>query len=177
MRKAVPRGRRLPPWARYAIVCLALAVAYAAVPVREEPDKAVLALRWALTVAMLAAIAIAIRWQALRQLREPDAPFGGLVVGILAGLLVFALIDYTIAAHRPGEFSGLETRLDALYFAMTTLVTVGYGDITAQGQAARAVLTVQMAFNVVALAGSASLLARRFADRAARPRRTARRGD
>lgn len=176
MRKAVPRGRRLPPWARYAIVCLALAVAYAAVPVREGPDAAVL-LRWTLTIAMLAAIAIAIRWQALRQLREPDAPVGGLVVGIVAGLLVFALTDFVIAAHRPGEFSGLETRVDALYFAMTTLVTVGYGDITAQGQTARAVLTVQMAFNVVALAGSASLLARRFADRAARPRRTARRGD
>ena len=60
---------------------------------------------------------------------------------------------------------------------MTTLVTVGYGDITAQGQVARAVLTGQMAFNVVALAGSASLLARRFADRAARRGRTARRSD
>lgn len=107
MRKAALGRRRLPSWARYTVVCLALSVAYAAVPVREEPDPVVLALRWALTVAMLAAIAIAIRWQALRQLREPDAPFGGLVVGILAGLLVFALIDYVVAAHRPGEFSGL----------------------------------------------------------------------
>ncbi|MCH7232266.1 potassium channel family protein [Glycomyces sp. L485] len=160
--------RRLPPTARHLIACCALGFAYAAAPVREEGEVALLVARWVITAAMLLTLALAIRWEALRQLREPDAPLGGLVVGIIAGVLVFALIDYSIATNRPDEFTGLETRVDALYFALTVLLTVGFGDITAQGQVARAVLSVQMVFNVVGLAGSASLLARRLADRASR---------
>lgn len=171
--------RRLPSTARYTISCIALFVAYAAVPVRDEPVSGVLIARWVVTAAMLLALVLAIRWEALRQLRDFDAPLGGLVVGIIAGVLIFALIDFTLAIHRPGEFTGLETRIDALYFALTTLLTVGFGDITAQGQFARGVLCAQMVFNVLALASSASLLARRFAYRARRRdnRRTAARTD
>lgn len=163
--------RRLPPTARHMIACSALVLAYVAVPVREEGGPALLVARWAVTAALLLTLAFAIRWEALRQLREPDAPLGGLVVGIMAGVFVFALIDYSIATYQPGEFNGLETRVDALYFALTVLLTVGFGDITADGQLARGVLSAQMVFNVVGLAGSASLLARRFADRASRPGR------
>jgi voltage-gated potassium channel len=151
---------------RWALACLALMVLYAVIPVSSEPDPAVLILRWCITIAMLAALVIAIRWQAVRQLRDPDAPLGALVVGILAGLLLFALIDYGIAVHRPGEFQGLDTRVDALYYALSTLLTVGFGDISAHGQVARLVLCIQMAFNITAIAGSASLVTRKFTQRA-----------
>jgi voltage-gated potassium channel len=158
---------------RYPLACAALLVAYAVVPVRADAPPSVLVLRWALTLVLLAAIALVIGRQSARQLREPDAPLGALVVGIVAGLLLFALIDYTVAVHRPEEFTGLRTRVDALYFALSTLLTVGFGDVSAQGQTARIVLCAQMAFNVTAIAGSASLAARRFATRAARSHRRA----
>jgi hypothetical protein len=151
---------------RWALACLALVVLYAVIPVSSEPDPAVLVLRWCGTVAMLVALVVVIRWQAVRHLRDPDAPLGALVVGILAGLLLFALIDYGIAVHRPDEFRGLDTRVDALYFALSTLLTVGFGDISAQGQVARVVLCLQMAFNITAIAGSASLVTRKFTQRA-----------
>lgn len=157
---------RLPYALRWALACVALVVVFAVVPIRAEPDRAMLILRWCVTIAMLAVLAVAIRWQAVRQLREPDAPLGALVVGILAGLLLFALIDYGLAVHRPEQFTGLNTRVDGLYFALSTLLTVGYGDVSAQGQLARIVLCVQMAFNITAIAGSASLVARKFTQRA-----------
>jgi hypothetical protein len=153
---------------RWLLACVALIVLYAVVPIESEPDDGVLALRWVGTVLLLVALASAIRWQALRQLREPDAPVGALIVGILAGLLLFALLDYGLAVHQPGEFNDLRTRVDALYFALSTLLTVGFGDVSAQGQTARVVLCLQMAFNITAIAGSASLVTRKFAQRAAR---------
>lgn len=165
------RIARLPHTLRWTLACVALVVAYAVVPVSADAAPGLLALRWTLTAAMLAAIAVVIRWQAIRQLREPDAPLGALVVGIVAGLLLFALVDYSLAVHRPGEFTGLRTRVDALYFALSTLLTVGFGDVSAQGQVARVVMCAQMAFNFTAIAGSASLAARKFAQRARRPER------
>ena len=156
---------------RWTLAGLALLVLYLVVPIRSEPEITVQILRWSATAALLGAVAVAIRWQSVRQIREPDAPLGALVVGILAGLLVFALVDYAVAVYRPGEFAGLDTRVDALYFALSTLLTVGYGDVSAQGQVARSLLCVQMAFNVTVIAGSASLIAQKFAQRAGTRRR------
>jgi voltage-gated potassium channel len=156
---------------RWLLTCAALVVLYAVVPVSEEPEPLVMVLRWIATVLLLTVLAFVIRWQAVKQLREPDAPLGALVVGILAGVLLFALIDYGLAVHRPDEFTGLHTRVDALYYALSTLATVGFGDVSAQGQFARAVLCVQIAFNFTAIAGAASLVARKFAQRAAKSRK------
>ncbi|MCD0445084.1 potassium channel family protein [Glycomyces sp. A-F 0318] len=156
---------------RHPLMCAALVAAYAAVPVRAEGGVLPLVLGWALALVLIGVVALVIGRQTVRQLRDPDAPLGELVVGVVAGLLLFALVDYAVAVHRPGEFTGLDTRIDALYFALSTLLTVGFGDVSAQGQIARAVLCAQMAFNFTALAGAASLVARRVASRAARSAR------
>jgi hypothetical protein len=44
----------------------------------------------------------------------------------------------------PQQFSEPLTRLDAAYFTVTVFATVGFGDITAVSETARAVVTVQM---------------------------------
>lgn len=151
---------------RCVLACAALVAVYFAIPVQVRDGAPAVALRIALTVTALAALVVAVRRQVLRQLDQPDAPLGGLIVSILAGVLLFALADYTVAYHAPAEFAGLHTRLDALYFALTTLLTVGYGDISARGQLARGLLSVQMLFNVVVLTAAASLLAHQIAARA-----------
>lgn len=81
-----------------------------------------------------------------------------LLLAFELALLVFALIYFLMHLHNPAEFQGLETRLDALYFSMVTTSTVGYGDIHATGQAARAVVTTQIAFNLVFVAGIVALV-------------------
>ena len=49
----------------------------------------------------------------------------------------------------PEEIVGLKTRTDALYFSLTIVSTVGFGDVHAEGQAARAIVTLQLAFNLL----------------------------
>jgi hypothetical protein len=78
---------------------------------------------------------------------------GAIVVGLLFALLVlsFSLSYYTIELHRPSQFSGLHTKIDSLYFVVTTLSTVGYGDIHAAGQFAKVLVTLQIIFNLAFL--------------------------
>ncbi|MFB8173271.1 potassium channel family protein [Kitasatospora purpeofusca] len=82
----------------------------------------------------------------------------------LAFLICFSLTvfagTYYVLADRPGEFDGLVTRLDALYFTVVTMATIGYGDITAAGQGPRLVVLLQITYNFVFLAAAAGALSR-----------------
>ena len=78
-------------------------------------------------------------------------------VMVLEVLALFALTYLAIAEH-PGQIMGMSTPLDSLYFTMTTLMTIGFGDIAAQGQLARGTVLVQMFFSVLVLSASVRLL-------------------
>ena len=155
---------------RSGLTCLALLVLYFAVPIHSGSDQLTILLQVGLSIAALIALLFGLKNQLLRQLSSPNAPLGGLAVGVLGGLLLFALIDYAVAVYAPAEFHDLKTRIDALYFAMATLLTVGFGDVSAQGQFARGLLCVQMLFNVAVLATTGSLLARQIGARVQRRR-------
>lgn len=79
---------------------------------------------------------------------------GVMVVEVLA---LFAL-TYLAISQYPGQIVGMATPLDALYFTMTTLMTIGFGDIAAEGQFARGTVLVQMFFSVLVLSASVRLL-------------------
>jgi hypothetical protein len=51
--------------------------------------------------------------------------------------------------------------VDALYFTLVTLATIGYGDITPRGQAARGTVVVQILYSFVFLTAAATALSRR----------------
>ena len=65
-------------------------------------------------------------------------------------LLLFASTYFLISQADAGNFnvSGL-TRNDALYFTVTVFTTVGFGDIAATSQNARALVTAQMILDLV----------------------------
>ena len=77
-------------------------------------------------------------------------------VMILEVLALFALTYLAISEHS-GQIIGMATPLDALYFTMTTLMTIGFGDIAAEGQLARGTVLVQMFFSVLVLSASVRL--------------------
>jgi voltage-gated potassium channel len=79
-----------------------------------------------------------------------DARARGLIVLLSCAVLFFAYADVTLASI-PGEFADLHTRTDAIYFGVSTLATVGFGDVHAAGQLARAAVTLEMLFNLVFL--------------------------
>lgn len=66
-------------------------------------------------------------------------------------IVAFASLHYAVAVNVDGQYSGIETKLDGVYYTVTVLGTVGFGDITADGQAARALATANILFNLVAL--------------------------
>lgn len=80
---------------------------------------------------------------------------------------IFSLGYYLLAVQQPEQFSGLSTRLDALYFSMTTMSTVGYGDIHA-GSARPPAGDGQLVFNLVFVASLVSLIQDQIRQRGAR---------
>ncbi|MDE3722574.1 potassium channel family protein [Nocardiopsis sp. N85] len=120
--------------------------------------------RWIVFALGICLVCLSMLRAARRQGREDPAtlPLRPPILIAVCGIALFALADHGVALVRPGEFVGLETRTDALYFALTTPATVGYGDIHAQGQWARGLFIAQMIFNVAVIAGAARLVASRL---------------
>lgn len=91
----------------------------------------------------------------LRHLRASRHPLWRalslVVVIFVTVVVVFAYGYLSLEARYPGQVPGLETHIDALYFTITMLATVGFGDIAPAGQFARGVATLQMIFNLAFL--------------------------
>lgn len=105
-----------------------------------------------LLVGGLAAIAALIAWQIRGILRSPHPAVravGALAVSVPLFLVLFSTIYYLMERAAPGSWSEPLTRLDALYFTVTVFATVGFGDIAAVAQGARAATTVQMVVGLV----------------------------
>jgi voltage-gated potassium channel len=116
------------------------------------------ALRFLLFLAMLA---ILLRL-GIRQTRRAVHPSAVAAERISALVTVINLIAVTFSGvyyALKDQFSGLHTPLDALYFSVTTMTTVGYGDITAVSQPARAIVIVQMIFDLVIVTTAISVVA------------------
>jgi hypothetical protein len=82
----------------------------------------------------------------------------GLLVALYLLILGFALLYAAIAEFGTHQFVGLEDRTDALYFSVTLVATVGFGDIHPAGTVAKLAATVHMLFNLVYLGTSLRLL-------------------
>ncbi|MFI6448061.1 potassium channel family protein [Kitasatospora sp. NPDC050543] len=66
-------------------------------------------------------------------------------------LLLFASTYVVMATMSASNFDGQLTHTDGLYFTVTVLSTVGFGDITPKTGAARLVVTGQMLADLVIL--------------------------
>jgi hypothetical protein len=92
-----------------------------------------------------------------------------LVLLLVLTILFFAWCDDSVA-RLPGEFVDLHTKTDALYFTVSTIATVGFGDVHAAGQLARAAVTVQIVFNLVFLGAALTMISGFIRERAQRRR-------
>ena len=151
------RARRLR--SRIGQLVLVLAIYYL-VPIRETTSVPDQVMRGAFALLVLVAVVTWITREVVRQSSQRTAEVNQdrLLLLVVVGLMFFALIDLVIARTGPSEFVGLETKTDSLYFALTTLATVGFGDVHAEGQIARVLLIAQMIFNVAVLTRAAQVL-------------------
>jgi hypothetical protein len=143
-------------------VALAL-VLYFVVPV-EAKDDGLLA-RALVSLLALGLLTAGVVWQVLVHVEDADRKIDGLLFALVVAVLAFALAFYRLEVAYPGQIPELETRVDALYFTMTTMLTVGYGDIHAAGQGARVLVMVAMVFNVAVIATAVTTISSRIRQR------------
>lgn len=134
---------------------------YFVVPVDADARGGVV-FRVVAAMVVFAALALLVLAQVRLSLASADRRIDGLVGAIVAVWAVFSLAFYILHLHQPQQLDGLHTRVDALYFVASTMLTVGYGDIHAAGQVARVLVLLQMAFNVVFVTTAATLLTSRL---------------
>jgi voltage-gated potassium channel len=142
---------------RVVVIGLVVLAFYFAVPVDSDPTGGP-ALRVSAAVVLFAALAAGVAGQVRRSLVDEDRRLDGLITAILAVWVLFALGFYLLSVHERGQVEGLHTKVDALYFAASTMLTIGYGDVHATGQVARGLVLVQMIFDVVFVATAAATL-------------------
>ena len=91
-------------------------------------------------------------WEVRGILHSPFPAFqavAALAITVPLFLILFATTYYLMGDTDPSNFSEPLTRLDSLYFTITTFATVGFGDVTAVSQLARAVVSTQMALGLI----------------------------
>ena len=85
----------------------------------------------------------------------------------------FSIVYFLMAAAAPATFSTELTKMSAQYFTITVFSTVGFGDIVAVDDLGRAVVTAQVAANLLLLGlGGRILLSAITHARAAGPSNT-----
>ena len=104
--------------------------------------------------------------QALRQLRRRRE----LRDGDTRVELSLDAVDVVVRGEVVDQFAELETKTDALYFTLSTLATVGFGDVHAAGQLGRALVSVQVTFDLVFVAAVVTVLTTQLRARAAERR-------
>ena len=152
--------------------CLAIYIV-CPVPGKDAPPL----LSWLLFAGGVFAIGYAVAALVRRRRTSPDDNGVRLeaLVALVYALVIFFALTYLSLSTREDEFVDLENRVDALYFTVSTIATVGFGDVHAVGSAARIAVTVQMAMDILVLGIAARLagpaIARRWAEKDAAERR------
>jgi len=155
-----PPGR-LHEWLVAIANLVGVLVIYFMLPVNSGLSSARLVLDVLATAAGVSVVAFVLFREVKRQGRDPSQPgLSGLRLILLLEivLVIFSFTYYTLAINAPEQFHGLSTRIDSLYFSMVTTTTVGYGDVYAAGQAARAIVIAQIGFDVAFIAALSTLI-------------------
>ena len=150
---------RIPPQVivravvRVTVALAAMLVLYAFLPLGRSSTASSALLAAGITA--LLAFAVVFLRQVRRITRSPYPLVAGAeaMVFILAAFVVnFALVYVTLATADPEAFSEPLNRVAAIYFAITVLATVGFGDIAPVDDVARIVVSVQMVADLVLIA-------------------------
>jgi voltage-gated potassium channel len=154
-------SRRRRDGLRLLLLAVCLGLVYAAIPLQND--------RWWMGLVVGAIVLVAIVPFTVRRVAAIETSSEPVFAALKAALVVVAMVIFAFSSvylaldRGGGEFEGLETKIDAVYFTVSTLSTVGYGDIHAVGQRARLAVTVQILvdLSVIALSVRAFVAAAR----------------
>lgn len=148
-----PRMRRgvLRLFGRSTLMLVLLTISYYLLPDRRPVDPENAARTGGVLLALVG-VGFVVRAQVsgVRRGRWPLlARVEALLTTLYLLILLFASTYYMLDATTVGQFEGIADRTDSLYFAVTVVSTVGFGDIHAVGTAARLLVTGQMLFDLI----------------------------
>ena len=133
---------------RTVLVIVLLVAVYFVVPVDGEFDVSAAFVLIGCLIAFVLLLGIQI-WQITQSPHPRLRALQTLATSVTVFLLIFAEVYLILERGNAGAFNEPLTNTDSLYFTITVFSTVGFGDITAQTQAARVVVMVQMLGDLV----------------------------
>jgi len=152
----LPRRVLVRSLLRAAALAASLILAYYLLPL--QPGTAA-ALTWLVGGLILVVAVLASQVRVIAAAKYPRLrAITALAVSAPLLIVVFAASDYLIAASDPASFTQPLDRTAALYFAVTVLATVGFGDIAPVTTVARVVTMVQMLLDLAILGLAAKVL-------------------
>lgn len=128
-----------------------LVVVYFLVPMKDLTSVSALG---GLVLCLIVVIAV-FAWQIRRIVtaRYPGLQsIEALAISVPTYLLVYATTYHLMSQTAVDSFNEPLSRIDSLYFTLVCFSTVGFGDIVAETETARAVVSVQIVGNLVLLA-------------------------
>jgi len=133
---------------RVVLSVTALLCAYFLLPARDSGSD----LPWFLLALLVFSAVVAVQVPLIVRSTFPVIrAVEALALAIPVFLLMFARAYLTVSLADPDAFSRPLTRVDALYFTVSTFVTVGFGDIVATSQSMRVAVTAQMMLDLLIL--------------------------
>ena len=138
-------------------VVAATLVVYALIPIRAETALAI-AVSGMVGLVLLAGVFV---WR-LREIATSARPVIAavealcLVFGLF--LCLFAFVYASLSVDDPTRFTEPLNKVAAIYFSVTIMATVGFGDISAVGDLTRSMVTVQMVLDLLLIGAAVKLL-------------------
>ena len=137
------RGLVLRALVRPTLTCLGLVLAYYLLPMDTSLGTA--AALWLIVGLIAVAALITFQIHGIAHDAHPRIRAVQLLATSLPlFLLLFSTTYFLMGRAHPAAFTQPMTRTDALYFAITTFATVGFGDIAPASEPARIVAMVQV---------------------------------
>jgi hypothetical protein len=154
-----PARRRLllRSLARALGVAAATVLLYALLPIRSETALAVIVM----SGLGLVIVGIVFGRQLTRISRAPQpvlAAIEALVLVLGLFLVFFAFTYVSLSVNDPAAFTQPVDKVAGMYFSITILATVGFGDIAATSDVARVIVTLQMLLDLVLIGVAVRLL-------------------
>ena len=140
--------------AQTTVVLVLLTVGYYLLPLRVPWGDAVSAGRLAGSLLAWAALVVLLRAESRRSRLRQEPRYHRvqqLLTALYLLVLAFALLYVVTVTVAPEQFAGMANRTDALYFSVTIMGTVGFGDVHAALTPSRLMVTAQMLFNLIYL--------------------------
>jgi voltage-gated potassium channel len=141
---------------RIVATTVALLVIYALTPVATSAKFGVVV---KLFVGLLAfVVVLVLQTRSIIRAKHPELrAVEALITAILVVVILFAFTYVSISTATPSSFNQPLSRVSSFYFTVTTLGTVGFGDIAAKSDAARIIVTIQILLDLALLVAIARI--------------------